>query len=607
MKISLKGFVGFLLAAILCFGLWYKFGFPKLIFMDMAVDKSQAITKAKGYLEGLNKNFKDYKIAVTFKDDEWADRYLQKTLGLLKQEEFLKQQNFEIFYWRIRFFKQYQKEEYVVKISCQSGKVLGFEHLIDDIESRVDLGKFAAQEKAESFLKKAFGFDRDLYKFHKEESRRYDNRIDYIFSWEKIGSYVPWKNNEGAAKILIGATVSGDEIREFYLAKLDIPEKFKRYLEKELNFGQHLSSFSSLGLIIFLICSTAIAIRRRATLSVKLSRKAYFYLAGFIGLINLIDVINNFENLITYYPTSINYASFVWLNLFRAFISVMFIAAAFIFPALAGESLSSEVFPQAKHRGLLHYVKSSFFSRSVSKSIIFGYLIFLIMIGLQAVMFYLGQKYFGVWKEWVRFTQFSSVYLPFFSAFVVGVIASLNEEIMFRLFGISWAAKYLKNIFLAVLLSSLVWGFGHAGYAIFPVWFRGVEVTIIGLFLGFIFLRFGLIVVLIAHYLFDVFWGVATYIFGISPPLLFYGSVFMLALPLIFALIIYFINKEDKEEPIKILLDNNQKYNLEILVNFIILKKSQGSDPRELEKELVRHNWDPDLVKLSMEKVYGNY
>jgi hypothetical protein len=125
-----------------------------------------------------------------------------------------------------------------------------------------------------------------------------------------------------------------------------------------------------------------------------------------------------------------------------------------------------------------------------------------------------------------------------------------------------------------------------------------------GLIYGFIFIRYGLIPLIVAHYLFDVFWGVAAYILGHTTPYLFTSSVFVLAIPLIFACIAYFMNKEEREKEIKTLLDNIQKYNLGILINFVSAKKSQGLNAAVISKELVENNWDNELVDLAVNEVF---
>src|SRR5208283_1178079 len=116
-----------------------------------------------------------------------------------------------------------------------------------------------------------------------------------------------------------------------------------------------------------------------------------------------------------------------------------------------------------------------------------------------------GYKYCGVWEELSWLAQASTSVVPAFTALVIGVQASFAEEAMFRLFAINLLKKYGLPTALAVFFSAVMWGFGHTGYAIFPMWFRGVEVTGIGILMGIFYLRFGLVTVIAAHFLIDSF------------------------------------------------------------------------------------------------------
>jgi hypothetical protein len=197
-------------------------------------------------------------------------------------------------------------------------------------------------------------------------------------------------------------------------------------------------------------------------------------------------------------------------------------------------------------------------------------------------------------------TQFSSAYFPFLSALGMGLSASMSEEGVFRVFGINWGRKYFKNTAMAVAFSALVWGFGHTEYAIFPIWFRGIEVTLIGLVYGVIFLRYGVIPLLVAHYLFDVFWGVAAYLLGKSTPYFFWASVAVMALPLLFALVAYLANRPEEEREILLSLDKTQKFNLGVLEAFIRAQRAAGLADEAIRRELLANNWDPSLVGLTL-------
>ena len=604
-KLSFKEWFLFILLAIFSLWLWYKFSYPEFKFVNLSIERKKALEIAKDYLKSQGINLKDYRWAVVFITDDWADRYLQKTIGPMEEEKFLKEQNYELFSWRVRFFKELEKEEYNFNISAKTGQILSFIHLIEETKAIQDIEKEPARLKAEEFLQKRYGLNLEDYEFHEEKIKRYEKRIDYSFWWQKKGIYLPWQKDKGTAKLLIGATVCGDRIREFYKAKLDIPEAFQRYVENQFNLGNFLSGFSFIFFILFLFFSIVLVIKRKQTLAVRLTKTWFIYLTVFLGIVNFLYILNNLQNIIISYPTSVSYNLYLVNYFMSIFLNLVFIVTIFIMPGLAGESLREEVLTQNKYSSFFYYLKSTFLSRSLSGSIIFGYLLFFILLGLQSVIFYFGQRYIGVWKEWMRMSQFSSTYIPFLSAFIIGINASLSEEVLFRLFCISYLKKYFKNIILAVIFSAFIWGLGHTGYAIFPVWFRVLEVGLLGCLFGFSFLRYGLIVVLVAHYLFDVFWGVSAYLLGKSNLFLFSGALLVLFLPILIAIIIWFLNKEEKEKEIKFLLTPTEKYNLNILINFISTKKLSGLSAEKIKEELISYNWDSLLVDLAIKEVFS--
>ena len=604
MKISVKEWFLFILIAALSLSLWYKFSYPQFAFIDLSISKKEAVVKAQEYLVSRGINPRDYLKSVVFSSENWADTYLQKTLGIESEEEFIKQHDYEFLSWRVRFFKEFQKEEYILYLSPKSGNILHFEHKIEDIESRETLEKDVAKARVQDFLRKTCGLDLKEYDFHEEKVKRYDKRTDYIFSWEKKGVYIPWKKGQGGAKLLTGATISGEEIRDFYRSELDIPEKFYRYIERQLIFGEYVSSFSFIFFMFLVVLAIILLVKKRQSVTLRLAKNWFIYLAVFLSLTNIAYILNNLQLVLNSYSTSASLVSYIGIYLLQGLMNILYLSVTFTIPGIVGESLQEEVFHQRRRSSLLHYIKSTFFNRGITRDILFGYVLFLILLGFQSVIFYLGQKYMGVWRQWLKLTQFSSAYIPLLSAFTIGLTASLTEEIVFRLFGISWAKKYLKNTVLAVIFISLIWGFGHTQYAIFPVWFRGIEVSILGFFYGFIFIKYGVIPLIIAHYLFDVFWGVAAYILGRSLPDLFIGSIVLLALPLAFAVFSYLANRQEKEREIKLALDVNQEYNLNILVNFISFKKSQGYSAVSIKTELTEHGWDYTLVDLAVAEVF---
>ncbi len=575
---------------------WFRYGYRQLTFVELAVDRAQALRIARQYLGGRSVSLAPYRTAVVFEIDDWADRYLQKTLGIDGQSAFLKSHAYELFSWKVRFFKELQKEEFVVEISPRTGQVISFNHTIEDIEKRAALPQEEAKRCAEAFLRDQLRIPLEQYEFHQEKSSRFDNRLDYSFSWEKKGVYIPWQKDEGGAKLLVGATVSGEEIRVFYGNVLDIPEKFHRYVQKQLVFGEYLFSFYNLLFMVMFVWSVYLVDKRKAHVATVLAKRFFIIVGGFWLILNLLSVANNWEEIAYSYPTSVSLSSFAFIQLFKLLVTLLTISVTFIVPGIAAEGLYAELKPPRPYRSFLYFLQRSFWTRAVARGVVFGYLLFGIKIGLQAGIFAFGQKYLGVWREWFSFTRYSSTYLPAFSALVLAFSASISEETFFRLFGIAWARKYARNTFLAVVLTAVLWGFGHSTYAIFPVWFRGVEVSLIGLGYGFIFLRYGIVPVLVAHYLFDVFWGAAAHLLGRSTPGLFAGALAVFLLPLGCALVAFLRNRSETERPIAVAFSPTQRYNSDILAAYCLKRRQEGASAAQLRPELLRHNWDSALV-----------
>lgn len=604
MKIKTRDWCVLILLAGLSFGFWYNLEYPRFAFINLSFNKQQALVESDNYLKTKGVDTKKYAKAVIFDSDEGFNRYFQHAAGLKAEEEFIAQHDFDLFRWIVRFFKESRKEEYLVYLSPRSGKVIKFIHLIEDTEPRADLGKDIAKQKAEMFLQRTFGAELGGYGFHEEKIKRYENRIEYVFSWEKKNVYLPWKEGQGGAKLVTEVTVAGDEIRGFYKNKFDLPDEFLRYVQKQFILGEYLYNIFYVILFALLAWSISIVLKKRQDIVPRLAKRWFYYAAGFLMIINTADFFNNLQNIFMSYPTSARLSSFLGLAVTKWLFNTSFLAVGFIMPGIAGESLCSEVFPENKHSSFSAYIKSSFFNRGLTRAVLLGYLIWVIMLGLQAVIFYNGQKFLGVWREWHTMTYFSSSYIPLLSAFVIGASASFNEEIIFRLFGISLARKYLRSLILAVLATSVIWGLGHTMYAIFPVWFRVIEISLIGIFYGIIFIRFGIIPLIVAHYLFDVFWCSAAYLLGRGSGYLFYTSIGLLGIPLVFAASAYFLNRSRQEKPVRDILDKIQEYNLGILITFISAKRSQGSSAELIKGELINNNWDQLLVKLAIEEVF---
>ena len=117
-----------------------------------------------------------------------------------------------------------------------------------------------------------------------------------------------------------------------------------------------------------------------------------------------------------------------------------------------------------------------------------------------------------------------------------------------------------------------MWGFGHTGYEIYPMWFRGVEVTCIGMVMGTFYLRFGLVCVIAAHFLIDSFLTDLPYLLNPQASFDFYTALAVVPLPLLLAFVGLILNKNAQEKPLSIRFNPQQQFNYNLLKGGMLRK-----------------------------------
>ena len=606
MNISPKTWAKFLFWSLISCVAWAYFTYSQFAFVNLSVGRSEAMQTARDFLKTRDVDVQSYQQAIIFIEAGHSDRYLQKALGFKSAVAFTKEHDLEMFFWKNRFFRENEKEEYHVYVSAATGQIIRFRHVIEENAARPVISQTAARTKAVAFLEKQFGFDPEHYVLQSDLTQTYDNRKDYAFSWKKDIPPVKWNDDpdSSGAKIIIEATVSGEEIVTFNKDFLKIPNDFNRFLTKNAEVGRNLAVLFRILFFTLLTSSIFIVIVRRNNLVLHSVKKFFIGITVGLFLLHLAAHWNHYNGILMSYPTTAPFISFFWRYTMNMLMDLFIITVGILMPSLAGESLHYEILPRHRPGQFLHFIRTSFLTRDVARMIFLGYSVAVIMFGIQSLAFAIGQKYLGVWVEYTWMSHMTESYLPFLTALVIGCNAAFTEEITFRMFSISLGKKIFKKTSIAVFLAAVIWGYGHSSYPVFPMWFRGLEVTCLGIFLSWIYLRYGIITVIVAHYLFDVFWISAAFLLGKSTPTLFFSSLAILLLPLGFALAAYLINKPQTERPLRWRLTKHQLYNLEVLKNYLRQRYPDNMPAAEtLKHEIVSHGWDVAVVEIALQDI----
>ncbi|MGN7763467.1 CPBP family intramembrane glutamic endopeptidase [Paenibacillus sp. 22594] len=196
--------------------------------------------------------------------------------------------------------------------------------------------------------------------------------------------------------------------------------------------------------------------------------------------------------------------------------------------------------PRAKEQGYGRYVLDSMRA---------GYVWAFILLGVQTIMFIILSFTLHNWSttdaSQSPYNMRYSWLLP-----IVAWLAGLSEEAIYRLFGIRMVKKIVRSTFLASLITTLVWAFGHTLYPIYPISSRPIELTVIGLLFSYIFLRYGFIAVMFSHVVFDSILMGATLIF-MKESVNISAGIVTIVLPFIVGYIVYRFNPPRKVEQVE--------------------------------------------------------
>jgi membrane protease YdiL (CAAX protease family) len=100
--------------------------------------------------------------------------------------------------------------------------------------------------------------------------------------------------------------------------------------------------------------------------------------------------------------------------------------------------------------------------------------------------------------------------MPWITAIAMSLNAGIWEEALFRALPLSLLSLWIGQrpqrrwwMAAGVVVSALIFGFGHSSYPSWPPYSRGVEIFLDACLWGVLFLRFGLLVTVVAHFVYD--------------------------------------------------------------------------------------------------------
>lgn len=482
LAITLLGLFGLVL-----FLIFYDRAFPSAA-LDLTLSREQIAERAVEYMNGRGYDLSEYESALTFEDAWLPSVYLQRTLGIPKTNELAGAEGLPLWFWEIRWFRPLQKEELRLSL-MPDGTVVAMDHTLLEEAPGADLSQEDARALAETYLVADRRWDlADWELVTASTETQPGGRVDHHFEWQRID----W--DVGDSELRLAVDVQGDQA-DGYGYWLEVPEAFERRFAEQRNragFINNLAYYLSVGGFGLVMAVFFFLGHRRGIFPWHEGLHAGLL----VGAVYLLYALNVLSLSKAYYGTTQDYPVF-WINqLIDTFITTAFYIGVVTMLWGGGRYLARRVWPRQDKLLPRSDDRWIALSRSTWRGLMVGG-----MWGGYAVVFYLlATQVLGGWTPMGSpDVNLYATPLPFSAALAAGVLPAITEEFLARLAGIGFLLLLTRRRWLAVLVPGVLWAFAHLAYVRDPFYLRGVELTVVALLSGYLFLRFDLATVIVGH------------------------------------------------------------------------------------------------------------
>lgn len=517
------------LALLLCLGavgiaffFWkYDDVFPAAA-VDLKLSKNEVAASARRVCETLGYSTKGCIESTTFQERSEVATFLEHEYSM-KEANALMHSEICTFFWYTRFCRPKEVEEFQVWLGTD-GHLAGLNHDIEKERALPSVSQRDAMQIALKFVKEMAGTELcqnqkeattiqliDGIKLIRNGSIKQLKRTDHYFTWEDQ------RRAYKGGHLRYSVAIAGNQIVN-YDCELHVPEQFERRFADMRSYNELLKQIAQ---VLFAVVAAGMVFSFFWAVSTKKIRWRLVLIATVISFfVEILDYWNNWPSVLQGYSTNESFQGYLGSQLVSSALKAVMAALAAAVLVGGIETVYRKNFPQ-KIAGE-HYLNLKCLSnRALLETIIAGICVFGIHLFYVAFYYLVGQK-IGMWSplEVRDVTTISSI-SPAFSSFAVGVNASVSEELLYRVLCFVLAQRIFKNFWIANLVQAVGWAFMHSDYPQEPAYARGVELTIVGLFYGWMLRRFGVLTGIISHFVYDAFLGIT--------PLLLSQSTFLAA------------------------------------------------------------------------------
>ncbi len=500
------------MASLICIPITFHFfpiAFP-ILSLNITMNRTQALERAREIAEQHDLVPKVFDQTAIFHLDENAKTFIELDGGGKDALTAIMRDDLYMPYvWAVRHFKEGDPQETFIFFK-PDGTPYGFEQHFSENDPGLALSADHARDIAQQAAHDFWHIDLNLYTpIEAAQKTQPSGRVDHVFVYERPNLTI---GSGGKYRLQLG--VNGDQFSTLTHG-IYIPETFTRRYTEMRSANETIAKAADLWYKLFyVVCGCILAL-------LWLMRKRWLVVrtpllwAIAIGILLALSKLNQLPIIWIAYKTEVPAQDFLLSYL----MSILNELVCKIIPLLAlgfiaAESLSRKAFgnqPQLWHVWSLPNAASY----AIAGSTLGAYLLVSFDFALASI-FYAFTLTYCHW--WIPSSQFFdpnilATYFPWLQPCVESLFAGFHEECLFRAIPLAGAAligdrigKRNLMITLAFIMQAIVFSAAHANYPGMPAYARLVELIIPSCIYGLIYLRFGLLPVIISHTVYDIAW-----------------------------------------------------------------------------------------------------
>ena len=406
------------------------------------------------------------------------------------------------FTWSVRAFVPGNPREARVHFA-PDGRIIGFERKLADADRRPTVSADSGQRLAELALNSWVDNRANRWKLitASYETKKTSARVDRTYTFERVDRRI------SGAPIRAEVGIAGDtpaRVRPY----VEIPESFRRRYAEMRSWNGLLALVATLGILGLAIIGIVALSRFARERRVRWREPIVVGLA--IGALTLAAGINELSGSWFSYDSAMSPGTFQALQVLLAVLLGVSTALLVGFTLAAAEAATRNAFPEHLDWWKLWRFRGT---RDVAFRVGGGYAAAAIAFAYVAIFYLVTRTLFGWWvpSELLDDPNQIASPMPWISGIAVSLNAGVWEESLFRALPLSllslWIGRRAGRRWLmaaGVIASALIFGFAHSNYESWPPYSRGVEIFLDACFWAVLFINFGLLVTVIAHFVYDL-------------------------------------------------------------------------------------------------------